>query len=736
MNNNQPNKPKKPKPGEAGGIIPHVNPVIAIVAIVSFMVLLVVPTLAWGGIYATEAIVDDVINPIIEKTDPDGELIELVLIAKLNTDTGENRNMAKFPETFDPAVVTSQIENWYNDHLPFRSIVYNAYKNTNNKIEKLYEERPDENTPSLREQIMEMFPTASQLKPPSVDIELPSDVTESETLPTEGNTEETLPPFEETLPPFIETMPPFGDDETMSPFEETFPPFVDPDLPPLDGPGDDPSDGPSDGPEDNPGTEPGGDPDDGPGELPGTEPGENPGDNVDPPIVCEHVKGEGVVTTPATCTEYGVMKYYCTKCNAYMGGEYIAKADHVKGEGVVETQPTCNEYGIKKYYCINCDAYMGGDYIAKLEHDYKKISSDGKRICGCYYEDTYECSACQDSYTERTLKKHEKGKKIETVEASYTTYGYTLVSCRDCGGEYRMDIKSKLTDTSPFSPYYRGDKVIEGRYKWLFYRGDNSEAYFNASNLMTNAELAEYVTVMNQLNEICKEKGITLQICIWPNKEQVYPEYVGINPPTQNKRADRLVEYVRANSDLKIIYPISELKAAKAYFETYFQYDTHWNNAGGFVGYQAMLKSLGLETTDPFNVEMYRFDNSTSDSYKRDPYCGPLQDMIGMAGVNYSGSFNYSIKYRPDVVIDSFEGTNGAGDTRHTTAANAPNDCNFVMLADSYRVMQLSYLVPITSRPAFSAASSIMPPAAASACLPPMMATFLPCAGQTLAMSS
>ena len=37
-------------------------------------------------------------------------------------------------------------------------------------------------------------------------------------------------------------------------------------------------------------------------------------------------------------------------------------------------------------------------------------------------------------------------------------------------------------------------------------------------------------------------------------------------------------------------------------------------------------------------------------------------------------------------------GGNGAGDTRHTTAANAPNDLNFVMLADSYRVMQLSYL--------------------------------------------
>jgi hypothetical protein len=56
------------------------------------------------------------------------------------------------------------------------------------------------------------------------------------------------------------------------------------------------------------------------------------------------------------------------------------------------------------------------------------------------------------------------------------------------------------------------------------------------------------------------------------------------------------------------------------------------------------------------------------------------------------GNFNYYVKYRPEVTVDSFEGKNGAGDYRHTTAANAPNDLNFVMLTDSYRVMQLSYL--------------------------------------------
>jgi hypothetical protein len=266
-----------------------------------------------------------------------------------------------------------------------------------------------------------------------------------------------------------------------------------------------------------------------------------------------------------------------------------------------------------------------------------------------------------------------------------------------------MNVKAKLYDTSIFTPYKRGDKVLEGREKWLFYRLDNSEAYYNGTNLMTNAELSEYVTTMKTLKALCDAKGIELQISIWPNKEQVYPEFMGTTPTVSEKRVDRLVKYVRENSDVNIIYPIDELKAAKPYFETYFQYDTHWNNAGGFVGYQAMLKSLGLETCDPYNVEMYKFTGGAGSSYKKDPYCGSLGDMIGMANVNYTGSFNYAVKYRQDVKIDPLVAgwnsngepistANGAFDTRHTTAKNAPNDLNFVMLADSYRVMQLSYL--------------------------------------------
>ena len=720
MNNNQPTQPKKkpPKPGEAGEYIPHVNKGIAIAAIVVFLVLLIIPTLVWGALkvaYSSDA----------------------EMMAKLSPDTGENRAMASFPTTFNPEKVTVEIENWYNDNLPFRSIVYNAYITSTEKIEAPYKE-------TLRYKIMAIFPTASQLAPPPSDLE---GVATTETSAVES-TEATV----EDPPEFVEP-PEFSDTEKVPEFLET-------EAPPPDFIEDE---GDTEAPPPPSFIETEEDTEDVPPEFIESTP---EGDNntcehifgegyVESPATCsewgvmayacescgyikrqytnktehvkgdayvesaatcsdwgvlaypcetcgkvlsreytakaDHVKGEGYIETPATCTDWGVVAYPCESCGKVLSKEYTAKADHVKGEGYVESPATCNDWGVMAYPCESCGKVLSREYTAKLTHDYLLKESSATAICGSYYDETYECSLCKDSYTKEVLKKHSKGTKIKTVEATYSSYGYTLVSCSDCGGEFRMAIKDRLKDTSMFLPDYINERVYEGKYNWLFYRGDNSEAYFKGTNLMTDAELQDYVNTMNTLKALCDQKGIQLQICIWPNKEQVYPEYTGITPVTQNKRIDRLVSYVTKNSDIKIIYPLAELKAANQYFDTYLKYDTHWNNAGGFVGYQAMMKSLGLETFDPYNIEMYEVGYGATGT-DQDPYFNTAADLKGMAGVSYSDISGYAIKYRPEVKVKFEYGANGAGDTRHTTAANAPNDLNFVMLADSYRVMQLSYL--------------------------------------------
>jgi hypothetical protein len=556
MNNEKMKKP--PKPGEAGEYIPHVNKKVAIVSIALFLTLLFIPTIIWGA--------------LMIKANNDAEFMAII-----NPPTSEQeaaKVYAKFPATFNPETYTAEVEAWYNDHLPFRSIIFNAHERANANLEAPYET-------SIRPVLLEVFaPKGPTL--PNIDLENPDET------------------FADDL---------WEDDETEDTEAETIPEFEDTETP------------------------------------------------EDSAIVCEHsFDTEGVIETPATCTDWGIIKYPCLNGCGAARREYTKKASH--------------------------------NYIEDPENI---------PLCGTKYNQITVCSGCgAEKIKDNVIKSHVEGEVLKTVEASYTSYGYTLIRCEHCGGEYRTKVKNRLSDHSNFLPYYRSDTVYEGRHKWLFYRGNNSEAYYLGTNLLNDTQLEEYRAVFQQLNDLCKEKGIQLQISIWPNKEQVYSEYTGIYTDVKEKRVDKLVKYITENSDVNIIYPLQELLNMKPYYEMYLQYDTHWNCAGGFVGYQAMLESLGLETTNIRNCPVFEYTGQKTEN--KDPYYTQIRgDMLGMGGwpapkEDYPDHVNYYVKYHPDVTVDTYSGKDGAGDTRHTTAANATFDYNFVMLGDSYRVMQLSYL--------------------------------------------
>jgi hypothetical protein len=508
-----------------------------------FMSLLILPTVVWGVLKTVNVFAPSIME-----------------ILDFDTGERETRNLAEFPKKFDPETFTAEVENWYNDHLPFRSVIYTAYNNTADAIEEPYEK-------TLRPALIELFygNRAGQIQGGQFELDLGED---------ESSTE-------------LETLPEFETD--------------------------------------------GGD------------------------IDCNHVlSSESIVIKAASCTEYGVIGYECENCD-YVKKEYSHKEKH--------------------------------NYISSVE-------DPTVYNCGKYYDEVLTCSKCQDTYEQRTVKKHTPKRRIKKVEPSTSTYGYILTECADCQGKYRTNITNKLYDLSYLPPTYHGDRVTEGREKWLFFRGNDSELYYCGTNLMTEEELIEYAMVMSRLQALCDDKGITLQLCVWPNKDQVYSEYMPtLTIKTDYNRIERLVDYMRENTSVKMIYPLEELIAAKPYNDTYLKFDTHWNCFGGFVGYQEMLKSLGLETMDYKNVPV--FEHTGKSGEIKDPYYTQVSgDMIGIGQLSskqYNGDHNYYIDYRPETEVYTREGGNGANDIRYTTS-NGPFDYNFVLIGDSYRVMQLTYL--------------------------------------------
>ena len=188
----------------------------------------------------------------------------------------------------------------------------------------------------------------------------------------------------------------------------------------------------------------------------------------------------------ATCTTFGGVKIYCTIC-----GEFKINYDSTKpskghsfGQWEIEKDETCVTPGEKVRTCSVCDAKETGVVPANGRHQY--VSDIKAPTCTEKGYTTYECSICNNSYTEDetaatghdfeetitiAAKCEEKGeltkickvcefKVTETINAlghnyqpkvivdpTYNEQGYTIYMCENegCGLTHQRDFVDALS---------------------------------------------------------------------------------------------------------------------------------------------------------------------------------------------------------------------------------------------------------------------------------------------------
>ncbi len=134
---------------------------------------------------------------------------------------------------------------------------------------------------------------------------------------------------------------------------------------------------------------------------------------------CAHVWGDGVETTPATCTTKGVKTFTCSKCGDTKTEEIAMLAHSYTVEKTAKVEPTCGKAGATAVMqCANCTATQGGEPIpATGEHNW---GSDGKcTVCGAVNPDL-----CQ--HTNKATVAH---KDATCTETGVQGGEY----CADCG---------------------------------------------------------------------------------------------------------------------------------------------------------------------------------------------------------------------------------------------------------------------------------------------------------------
>ena len=193
------------------------------------------------------------------------------------------------------------------------------------------------------------------------------------------------------------------------------------------------------------------------------------------------------------------------------------------------------------------------------------------------------------------------------------------------------------------------ENVILGESDWLFYTPTLAD--YEKNNLYTEDELNKIRMDLMETKQYFEKMGTEFFLFIAPNKNTIYGEYMpqGVEVKEGISRTEQMVQYLRENTDIKIIYPKEEMQQTKEKypdFPMYFKLDTHWNYMGGYVGAKALLEELGITATSFGEMSVEQINEPL---YHWNGY--DLVNMLGLTG-NVSEDTNYRfIGYSNNEVI-------------------------------------------------------------------------------------
>ena len=200
----------------------------------------------------------------------------------------------------------------------------------------------------------------------------------------------------------------------------------------------------------------------------------------------------------------------------------------------------------------------------------------------------------------------------------------------------RIPFRNQLIELKSLSDYYLfkqspSKSVVLGSDGWLFYETNKEQQnpindYLGVTE-MTEEELKRCADNLMGINDSLKQKGKEFVLMIAPNKECIYgSKYMPskYEVKRENTQSDILVDYLKKNTDINVVYPKDEIFKAinqLPQYDLYYKTDTHWNGLGAFVGFKELLKAIDVELPSLDNLQISKVDG----------YAGDLTGMMGLS---------------------------------------------------------------------------------------------------------
>ncbi len=156
--------------------------------------------------------------------------------------------------------------------------------------------------------------------------------------------------------------------------------------------------------------------------------------------------------------------------------------------------------------------------------------------------------------------------------------------------------------------------VIIGDSGWLFYAGYNDGAdirEFQGKQPLSDSALKQRRQALEARAALLQSHGIPYLFVIVPNKHSVYADHLParIGPRRPGNHLDQFMSIMRG-STVPIVDLREALTAARSAGDVYFKSDSHWNAAGAFAGYRAILDAARLlvpsirpRSSDEFTIQ-------------------------------------------------------------------------------------------------------------------------------------
>lgn len=273
-----------------------------------------------------------------------------------------------------------------------------------------------------------------------------------------------------------------------------------------------------------------------------------------------------------------------------------------------EENNSYNEYaiGVMYYYGMGTpiDYNLAAVYL-------KKASESGIEMAGQYLADV----------TPRVTDKNPKLPETEEAESATDTEKWDYSEYPDMESLIEQYVQ-KLTKESEYTafteeldamhqanPDVAATLTLFGKDNWLFFQNQaDGQSYHDyvGDNHFTEEELNQIKEHLLEQKEKVEKTGAEYVCMIVPNKEIIYNEKMPayIERVDTITRTDLLVEYLRKETDIDIIYCKDSFEEKKEQYPLYYTSDTHWTMVGSYLALSDLMNlKYGKEIA--FDMDMF-----------------------------------------------------------------------------------------------------------------------------------